>query len=97
MHGVSSYIISGALVTLFLNKTEVFLDIFIMIKIKQRYLFWTINHEINDITTRKRLRRLSYKSPLDAHFIYFTLFLIDQIFWFFLKIIFIFLYFLVGQ
>lgn len=51
MHDVSSYIISGALVTLFLNKTEVCLDIFIMIKIKQRYLFWTINHEINDITT----------------------------------------------
>lgn len=51
MHDVSSYIISGALVTLFLNKTEVCLDTFIMIKIKQRYLFWTINHEINDITT----------------------------------------------
>lgn len=51
MHDVSSYIISGALVTLFLNKTEVCLDIFIMIKIKQRYLFWTMNHEINDITT----------------------------------------------
>lgn len=80
MHDVSSYIISGALVTLFLNKTEVCLDIFIKIKIKQRYLFWTINHEINDIKTQKRLRRLS---SLDAHFIYFTLFLIDQIFWFF--------------
>lgn len=51
MHDVPSSIISGALVTLFLNKTEVCLDIFIMIKIKQRYLFWTINHEINDITT----------------------------------------------
>lgn len=51
MHDVSSYIISGALVTLFLNKTEVCLDIFIMIKIKQRYLFWTVNHEINDKTT----------------------------------------------
>lgn len=37
MHDVPSSIISGAPVTLFLNKTEVFLDIFIMIEIKQRY------------------------------------------------------------
>lgn len=60
MHDVSSYIISGALVTLFLNKTEVCLDIFIMIKIKQRYLFWTINHEINDITTLRLIRSFDF-------------------------------------